>query len=460
MDRRFSPLAASDLYRRVLDSMTEGVSLSDEAGVIVYTNPAEDLMFGYEPGELLGRHVTVQNAYPPEDNERIVGEVIAELRRGGVWKGEWRNRRKDGSEFMTSAHISAVDIEGRPHWLCVQADVTDRRRAELELRETSSRLNAVLSNASVSLFLMDENQHCLYMNPAAEALTGYRFEETRGRPLHDVIHHTRPDGSPFPHEDCPIGRALPGQSKEEGEEVFVHKDGSFYPVAFTASPILQDGSRMVGTIVEVRSIAAEKEAEQRRRLLVNELNQRVKNTLAVVQGIAAQTLRSEADPETARRALEGRLMALSGAHDILTRESWEGADLAQLVVDTVRPFAQDRLEAAGPPVRLNPKAAVSFALALHELASNALKYGALSTASGRVSATWSLQHDRLSFRWEERDGPPVEAPRRTGFGSRLIERSLASEFGGEARILYGPQGVVCTIEAPLSAAEGSSAAEG
>ena len=454
MHTRIAPLATPDVYRRVLDSMTEGVSLSDEAGVIVYTNRAEDLMFGYEPGELLGQHVTVQNAYPPEENAAVVADVIAELQRCGLWKGEWRNRRKDGSEFVTSSHISAVDIEGRPHWLCVQEDVTDRRRAEAELRETSSRLDAVLSNASVSLFLMDEDHHCVYMNPAAEKLTGYRFEETLGRPLHDVIHHTRPDGSPYPHEACAIGRALPAQNQEQGEEVFVHKDGSFYPVAFTASPILDEGARMVGTIVEVRGIAAEKEADDRRRLLVNELNHRVKNTLAVVQGIAAQTLRSEADPVRARRALEGRLLALSSAHDILTRESWGGADLAQLVADTVGPLAQDRLDADGPPVRLDPKAAVSFALALHELASNALKYGALSSPAGRVSATWTEEDGLLRFQWRETGGPPVEPPQRVGFGSRLIQRSLASELNGRAEILYRREGVVCLIEASLPQTDG------
>ncbi|HEX8570674.1 MAG TPA: PAS domain S-box protein [Caulobacteraceae bacterium] len=454
MDTRFSPFAASDVYRRVLDSMTEGVSLSDETGVIVYTNAAENLMFGYGPGELLGQHVTVQNAYPPDENERVVAEVISELRRGGVWKGEWRNRRKDGTEFVTSSHISAVELEGRPHWLCVQEDVTDRRRAEAELRETTARLNAVLSNATVSLFLMDDQHHCVYMNPAAERLTGYRFEETQGRPLHDVIHHTRPDGSHFPHQECAIGRALPERNVERGEEVFVHKDGSFYPVAYAASPILDETASMVGTIVEVRGISAEREAEERRRLLLNELNHRVKNTLAVVQGVAAQTLRSEADPVQARRALEGRLMALSAAHDILTRESWEGADLGKLVADTVGPFAPDRLDASGPPLRLNPKTAVSFALALHELASNALKYGALSNADGRVSARWTLRDQALDFRWEETGGPPVEAPKRAGFGSRLLERGLASELNGQVRVHYRPEGVVCTIEAPLSTADG------
>jgi PAS domain S-box-containing protein len=125
------------------------------------------------------------------------------------------------------------------------------------------QLEAVCNNATVALFIMDGRQHCAYMNPAAERLTGYRLEEVRGRPLHDYVHHTRPDGTPYPLEECPIDRALPENNQEQGEEIFVHKDGSFYPVAFTASPIREDG-RSVGTIIEVRNLTEEKRAAEGR----------------------------------------------------------------------------------------------------------------------------------------------------------------------------------------------------
>lgn len=137
-----------------------------------------------------------------------------------------------------------------------ERDEQARRASEAE-----QRLNAVLNNASVAVFLMDDRQHCAYMNAAAEQLTGYTFDETQGRPLHDVIHHTRPDGSPFPLHECAIDRAFPENHNVQGEEVFVHKDGSFYPVAYTASPVRDEQSKTVGTIVEVRSIKAEKEVK-------------------------------------------------------------------------------------------------------------------------------------------------------------------------------------------------------
>jgi PAS domain S-box-containing protein len=133
---------------------------------------------------------------------------------------------------------------------------------ERQIDRTDLRLAAVLDNASVAVFLMDENQHCAYMNPAAERLTGYTLDETRGRPLHDVVHHTHPDGTPFPIEDCPIDRAFPERKHMTGEEIFVHKDGHFYPVAYTASPVQDEASNTVGTIIEVRGIAQEQEAAE------------------------------------------------------------------------------------------------------------------------------------------------------------------------------------------------------
>ncbi|HWH17668.1 MAG TPA: GAF domain-containing protein [Allosphingosinicella sp.] len=138
--------------------------------------------------------------------------------------------------------------------------VQDRDAQAERAGEAERRLNAVLDNASVAVFLMDERQHCAYMNAAAERLTGYTFSETQGRPLHDVIHHTRPDGSRFPLQECAIDRAFPENHNVQGEEVFVHKDGSFYPVSYTASPIRDETSSTIGTIIEVRNISAEKEA--------------------------------------------------------------------------------------------------------------------------------------------------------------------------------------------------------
>ncbi|HKG95966.1 MAG TPA: PAS domain S-box protein [Gemmatimonadaceae bacterium] len=145
---------ALSMQARVLESMREGVSVTNEAGVIVYTNPAEDEMFGYARGELVGQHVTVQNTYPPDENQRIVAEVIAQLKATGEWVGEWQNRRKDGTPFVTRARITAIELGGRAHWVCVQEDVTERKRADEALREAKETAEAASRAKSEFLAVM------------------------------------------------------------------------------------------------------------------------------------------------------------------------------------------------------------------------------------------------------------------------------------------------------------------
>jgi PAS domain S-box-containing protein len=332
------------------------------------------------------------------------------------------------------------------------------REIRRSLAETDQRLNAVLDNASVAVFLLGEDHHCTYMNAAAETLTGYSFEEVQGRLLHELIHHSRPDGSHFPLDECPIGLALGRAERQQAEDAFIRRDGSFYPVAYTASPIHDARLNMIGTVLEVRDISAEKRAEEHQRLLINELNHRVKNTLAIVQSVAMQTFGST--DSAARQAFEGRLDALAGAHNLLTERSWEAAALKQVVEQTLgRGCGADptRIEADGPDLALAPRTAVSIAMALHELCTNAMKYGAMSVPDGRVSVRWSIEErggeQRLLLTWEESGGPAVGAPARRGFGTRMIERGLAAELGGTARIEFAPGGVICRVDAPLPQAE-------
>lgn len=203
------------------------------------------------------------------------------------------------------------------------------------------------------------------------------------------------------------------------------------------------------------------------RLLINELNHRVKNTLATVQSIVTQTLRSGGAPLSTRDTLTARIVALSKAHDVLTNEQWSGANLGEIVAQAVQPFrlglGEERIVIGGPKVRLEPKTAIAIALALHELATNAVKYGALSTSEGRVDFTWDLSKGRgpreLTATWREVEGPRVSPPGRGGFGTRLIERGLAADLNGEVRIAYPADGVVCTIRARLKQAEDGEATE-
>jgi len=327
------------------------------------------------------------------------------------------------------------------------------------LSDANRRLEAVLNNASVAIFLMDDRQHCIYMNLAAERLTGFTLGEVLELdvPLHNIVHHTYPDGRPFPLHECAIDRAFPEHYQVRGEEVFVHKDGNFYPVAFCASPIRDELSETIGTIIEVRDTSQEKLADAQRRLLISELDHRVKNTLATAQSLARQTFQGEANAALA--TYQGRLRALSEVHNILTTTLWQYASFDQIVQGAIEPFGRDRFDLSGETFDVHPKAAVSLAMVLHELATNASKYGALSVTQGAVNLHWSAKRQsdgtELDLSWEELGGPEVSAPTAApGFGTRLIEQQLAFEFDGTAQLDFRKSGLVCRIRLNVPQYEG------
>ncbi len=205
------------------------------------------------------------------------------------------------------------------------------------------------------------------------------------------------------------------------------------------------------------------EAARRQRLLIDELNHRVKNMLSVVQSLARQTIGRNPDPAAAQRAFEGRLGALARAHDTLTRVHWEKAELAEVAEGAIDSCGvADRVALGGPTIWLDSRVAVTMAMALHELCTNAIKYGALSDERGQVTFAWRVAADpppRLLLEWREMGGPPVVPPSRQGFGTRMLERALAGDLKAQVRLDFAPEGLVCTIEAEAPALfEGPGAA--
>lgn len=301
-----------------------------------------------------------------------------------------------------------------------------------------------------------------------------------------VVWSTRPDGR---LDDCPQWETLTGQPPEEhrgwGWLDALHPEdrahaGAVWTAALEAGgvydieyrlrlrggeyrwynsrgvPVIAAGvvRHWVGVCIDIHE---RKQTEEHTRLLINELNHRVKNNLATVQAIAVQTLRDTASLPAAKKDFMARLRALARAHDVLTRENWEGATLGEVVTDALEPHggaADARYEVEGPSLRLDSKTALSLSMALHELSTNAAKYGAFSVPAGRVSVDWRIEdggaEPLLRLVWRESGGPPVSPPDRRGFGSKLIERGLAAELRGVVRLNFALTGVVCTIDAPLS----------
>lgn len=216
-----------------------------------------------------------------------------------------------------------------------------------------------------------------------------------------------------------------------------------------------------GMGVVFRDVTDRKRAESQRDLLVGELHHRVKNTLATVQAIAAQTFRNSGVDEDVRQTFEARLHNLSNAQTALTEKSWDSAKLRKLILSTLGPYGAPndaRFSIDGPDLRVQPRSAVALSMAIHELSTNAVKYGALSGDTGRVAIDWEVRDGRFRLRWQERGGPPVSPPKRKGFGSLMIERVLAEQLEGGVTIAYEPDGVRCDIDAPLSSVkEGDTA---
>lgn len=203
------------------------------------------------------------------------------------------HRRKDGSEYDVAVRLQLMRHDDNAVFYAAVQDVTELNLARRALEEASTRLDAIIRNTTMAVFMMDDRQHCVFMNPAAEALTGYRLEETVGRTLHDVVHHTYPDGRPFPIEKCAIDRAFPEESQTMGEEIFVHKDGSFYPVGFTASPIRDESGKTVGTVIEARNITEEQAARKAMEDFNRVLEDRVEQAIQERKKLENQLLQAQ-----------------------------------------------------------------------------------------------------------------------------------------------------------------------
>lgn len=313
--------------------------------------------------------------------------------------------------------------------------------------------NLIIENAlGYAIFTMDLEGRVTSWSSGAENVLGYDRQEAIGLPFCDLFTASDREAG-ADRRELETAKA---NGRAEDTRWHLRKDGSrFWANGMTMGIFAPE---LTGLLKILRDETPAKVAEDQRVLLLNELNHRIKNTLATVQSITEQTLRAAKVDPGVRRELTDRLIAVSEAHNVLVNESWAGADLGVIVRQAMTPHDHretSRFEIDGPLVWLSPQQAVTIALALHELATNALKYGALSTERGQVRIEWNLAHNQVGLRhisllWRERGGPPVTPPTHTGFGTRLIARTFSQESGGEARIDYLPEGVQCVMQLPLS----------
>jgi len=333
-------------------------------------------------------------------------------------------------------------------------DITARRNAEEQLREGEAKYRRLFETMDEGYLLAEVMRDAggkvtdvcyVEANPAARRQVDAEFV---GRCLSDVLPEVEPHWFEIPARVLdtgePVNAELHSEALDQWFEVSATKiDDDYVAILFS-------------------DVTERKRDEAERELMLNELNHRVKNMLAVVQSIANQTLRATGDPKAFAEVFGQRIRALSAAHNLLTQERWSGADLRELVMACVSTFVVDgtgRIHPDGPDVRLAPNATVSFVMALHELATNAMKYGALSNEKGRIEISWTVGKDRdgkemLEITWNEMDGPEVSPPEREGFGRRMLEKGIARELSGEVELDYPPSGLVCRMSFPLDRVTG------
>lgn len=342
----------------------------------------------------------------------------------------------------TATDLTLITETARRTW-----HAAERARAEERLREREARLMAIIEQVPVGVILAAiPDGELLVYNSASARIMGH---DMRGQVLDDYGSYggVHEDGRPYAAEEYPTARAVMHRETIVEEPLrYRRPGGELVTLSVSATPIdtPYDSYALCTFTDETRYV----EALERATLLNNELSHRIKNLLATIQAISAQTFGTS----PLRDTFEQRLTALSAAHDLITGAGWTGS-LEELVRTALDPFlAGGRITIEGPFVQLDDTQAVPFALALHELATNAAKYGALSGEAGRVEIAWRLEGPgALAFDWRETGGPPVTPPSRRGFGSRMIERSLAGELKGAARLDFRPEGLVCEIRARLPA---------
>jgi len=292
----------------------------------------------------------------------------------------------------------------------------------------------------------------VFVNDSFLKLTQYGRDEVLGQSFNFLMARSTDKGAL-----TRIETEFEGDDHNGSEICYRRKDGSEFWASIFISPVRDKGGNLVQHFASFADLTKHKDEQEQSRMLIDELNHRVKNTLATVQSIVSQALRNETDPGALREAIDSRLLALSRSHDLLTRENWDSAGLHDVINAALEPFGiangrKERFVVTGSNVRFPPNAALALGIAFHELATNAVKYGAFSDQHGCITVDWAMapspNGNRLILHWRENGGPPVVQPTRKGFGSRVIERGLTHELDATVEHDYRPEGLVCTIDMP------------
>ncbi len=433
-------------FRTLADNIAQFAWMADETGSIFWYNKRWFDYTGTTLDEMKGWGW--RKVHHPDHVDRVVEKISRHFETGEVWEDTFPLRGRDGTYrwFLSRAMPIRDDSGNVVRWFGTNTDITEH----LEEGERNAQLATIVATSPDAIISLAEDGTVLSWNPGAEKMFGYAADEILGRSERLLFTEDAEEEFEEKYQHLRHGEHV------SRDAVRRRKDGTLIDVAINAAPMRRPDGRIIGFSAVLRDISERKRVDNHLHVVMRELSHRTKNLLAVIMAMVRQTARASTDVSVLQSELIQRLQSLSASHDLLVAEDWAGASVEQLVRAVLQPFVgneSDALECAGPSVLVNATAAQNLGLALHELATNASKYGALSSTEGRVRVTWSFEPSdegtlRLVIRWTERGGPPVEPPEVKGFGHVVIERVAAQALNATVVYEFPREGVRWSIALP------------
>jgi PAS domain S-box-containing protein len=435
----------------VVSAMDGIITVNDKQEVVLF-NPAAERMFGLPAAEAFGQHIS---RFMPQRFRETHAAHIRRFAETGVTNrqmgslGAISGLRADGEEFPIEASISQVQVGGERLSTVILRDITERQAAEDALVESRRRMEGIVESAMDALITVDEQQCVILFNPAAERMFGVKAKDAVGTSIERFIPERFRAGHSEHIRRFKVAGVTNRRMGALGTVSGIRASGEEFPVEASISQVKVAGMKIATVIL--RDITERKANEEARHLLAREVDHRAKNALAVVEAVVSLT--RAVTKEEFIASVRGRISSLGRAHSLLAQNRWEGADLAQIVADETTGYQRgDRIGISGPSLVLPPSAVQPIGLLIHELATNAVKYGALSAEAGRVDVTWAvLAGGELEFRWTETGGPAVSEPASAGFGSTLVKQVVTRQLEGALNISWPPGGMRLVASLPPAA---------
>ena len=440
-------ITARKLSERAQLRMASLIELSFEPILVWHTdqgildwNRGAEILYGFNREEALGQkpRELLKTQYPFG-----ITDIMQQLRVSPSWTGEIENTARDGRSIVVESRYQLIELDGETVILETNRDIRERKRADANL----ARIAAVAAASHDALYGANLDGIIEAWNPGAEQLLGYAEAEAVGQHVSLLAH---PDQ--HPEQLRFLKRVTSGEIIKPFDAVRKTKDGRLIDVSMAMSPVLAPDGSVTAISVALHDIGERKEWDKRQRLMNRELAHRVKNSFAVLQAIMRSTLKTSPDPRQFAVAFSGRLNSMAAAHDVLTANDWRGAELGALLRHQLSHYVTgQRIHLTGDIVNLAAEHAAPLSLIFNELATNAVKYGALATPHGRIDIGWQIKPAKeqggiIEFRWVESGGPVITSAGPRGFGSTLIERSFA---GADVHMSFPPEGMICTLSWPI-----------